>query len=176
MRKTFALAALLTLTLSSSTPARGIGSFRFDARKGAHSATLILKTKAFDPSRHRTRLKMFGELGLTTVDGRVALGAESGTPGVEIESFRLIFDGKELRVPRRLYSDCFNPSTDPSSLVLKFGQDTRSVFVFMTGSDGAGVYDVVWVLRKDGRHSRWANAGGDCSLFNFYCGLDALRQ
>jgi hypothetical protein len=171
MRKTFPLAALLTLTLSSSTLAGGIGSFRFSTQRGAHRAALILKTKAFDPSEHRMRLKMFGELGLTTVDGRVALGAEGGTPLVEIESFRFILDGKEVRVPRSLYSDCFNPSTDPAALVLKFGQDARSVFVFMHGSDGAGVYDVVWVLRKDGRHSRWANAGGDCGLFNFNCGL-----
>ena len=118
---------------------------------------------------------MFGELGLTMVDGHVALGAEGGTPAVEIESFRFILDGREVPVPRRLYSDCFNPSTDPRYLALRFGQDAGSVFVFMNGSDGAGVYDVVWVLRKDGRHSRWANAGGDCSLFNFYCGLGGLR-
>jgi hypothetical protein len=171
MRRHIVLAVLLTLILNSSARARDIEAFRFEVRKGTHRAALILKTKAFDPSKHRMRLKMFGELGLTMVDGRVALGAEGGTPSVEIESFRFILDGKEVRVPRRLYSDCFNPGTDASRFVLKFGQDTQSVFVFMNGSDGAGVYDVVWVLRKDGRHSRWANAGGDCSLFNFYCGL-----
>jgi hypothetical protein len=58
---------------------------------------------------------------------------------------------------------------------VKFGEDARSVFVFMHGSDGAGVYDVIWVLRRDGRHSRFANAGGDCGLFNFYCGLNGIR-
>jgi hypothetical protein len=175
-RTTLALVSLLTFALSPSARAHDIGSFRFEARQGAHRATLILKTKAFDPSRHRVKLKKVGELLLMTVDGRVALGAEDGTPSVEIESFRFVLDGREVRVPRRLYSDCFDPSTEAGGLALKFGQDAGSVFVFMQGSDGAGVYDVVWVLRADGRHSRWANEGGDCSLFNFYCGLDGLRQ
>jgi hypothetical protein len=84
---------------------------------------------------------------------------------------RLFFNGREVAVPRRLYSDCFDPSYGEGSLAVKFGDDPRTVFVFMHGSDGAGVYDVVWVLRRDGRHSRFANAGGDCGLFNFYCGL-----
>jgi hypothetical protein len=175
MRRKIVLAVLLTLILNSSARARDIEAFRFEARSGTHTVTLLLKTKAFDPSRRRMKLKKVGELLVTTVDGRVALGAEGGTPSVEIESFRFILDGREVPVPRRLYSDCFNPGTSPGRLTLKFGQDAGSVFVFMQGSDGAGVYDAVWVLRKDGRHSRWANAGGDCSAFNFYCGLDGVR-
>jgi hypothetical protein len=171
-RKTFALAALLTVVLNSHASAGGIGTFRFSTQRGAHKATLILKTKAFDDSKHRVKMRRVGESSATMVDGRKALGTDGSVPTVEIESLRLILNGKEVPVPRRLYSDCFNPSTDPSTFVLKFGQDTQSVFVFMQGSDGAGVYDVVWVLRRDGRHSRWANAGGDCSLFNFYCGLN----
>ena len=176
MRRT-TLAAVLLLSLLPGSPARasGVGSFRFEARSGRHTATLILKTKAFDPSRHRVGSKKVGELLVTTVDGRAALGTDGSVPNVEIESFRFILDGREVRVPRGLYSDCFDPGTD-GRLVLKFGQDAESVFVFMHGSDGAGVYDVVWVLRKDGRHSRWANAGGDCSLFNFYCGLDKVPR
>jgi hypothetical protein len=173
-RKTLALAVLLTFALCPPARAGGVGSFRFEERSGRHRATLILKTKDFDSSKHRVRLGKVGELLVTRVDGRVALGTDGGMPAVEIESFRFFFDGREVPVPRRLYSDCFNPSTQAGGLALKFGQDAQSVFVFMQGSDGAGVYDVVWVLRRDGRHSRWANAGGDCSLFNFYCGLDKV--
>lgn len=176
MLKKIALALLLTLAFGPRALASGAESFRFEARRGRHRATLVMRTKKFDPSRHSVKLKKVGELLVTTVDGRVALGTDGGTPFVEIESLRIFFDGREVRVPRRLYSDCFNPGTGDRHVAVKYGEDTRSVFVFMNGSDGAGVYDVVWVLRSDGRHSRWANAGGDCSLFNFPCGLDPEPQ
>jgi hypothetical protein len=175
-REHLAFALLLTLAFRPPARARDIGSFRYEARSGRHVATLVLKTKAFDRSRHRVKVEKVGELLVTMVDGRAALGTDGGTPGVEIESFRFTLDGREVPVPRRLYSDCFDPGTGAGGLALKFGQDAGSVFVFMRGSDGAGVYDVVWTLRGDGRHSRWANAGGDCSIFNFDCGLDGRRQ
>jgi len=35
--------------------------------------------------------------------------------------------------------------------------------------DFAGVYDVIWVLRKDGRHTRFTDSEGDCSFLNFDC-------
>ena len=130
-----------------------------------------MKTKIFDASKRRLRVVGEGELLVTKVDGRVAYGTDGGVPASEIESLRLFINGREVPSPRRLYSDCFNPSYGDGALAVKFGDDPQTVFVFMHGSDGAGVYDVVWVLRRDGRHSRFANAGGDCSLFNYDCGL-----
>jgi hypothetical protein len=41
-----------------------------------------------------------------------------------------------------------------------------------TAGDGAGVYEVIWVLRKDGRHTRFTESGGDCRFLNFECSPD----
>lgn len=54
-------------------------------------------------------------------------------------------------------------------LAIKLGDDMKSVFVFLAAGDGAGVYDVIWVLRKDGHHARFTNSGGDCGFLNFDC-------
>ena len=171
MRKTLTLAALLTLAFNASAQTRGVGTFRSSGREGPNKATVILKTKNFDASKRRVRVVKEGELLVTKVDGRVAYGTDGGVPAIEIESLRLLINGREVPIPRRLYSDCFNPSYGDGALAVKFGDDQQTVFVFMRGSDGAGVYDVIWALRGDGRHSRFANAGGDCRLFNYDCGL-----
>jgi len=171
MRKNLVLAVLLTLTFNASAQTKWIGTFRFVTKKGSDKATLVLKTKAFDRSKHKVRMEKDGDGLVTMIDGRTAYGTDASIPGVEIESLKLHFNGREIPIPRKLYSDCFNPSTEGSSLAVKFSDDSQSVFVFMHGGDGAGVYDVIWVLRMDGRHSRFTNVGGDCGLFNFDCGL-----
>jgi hypothetical protein len=171
MRKTIALATLLTLASQVSAQTTGVGTFRSSGREGPNRATVILKTKVFDASKRRVSVIKDGEVLVTKVDGRTAYGTDGGVPAIEIESLRLFINGREVPIPRRLYSDCFNPRYGDGALAVKFGGDPQTVFVFMHGSDGAGVYDVVWVLRRDGRHSRFAAAGGDCSLFNYDCGL-----
>jgi hypothetical protein len=171
MRKALALVILLVLASHVPAQANAAGTFRAGARKGAQRATVIMKTRAFDASKHKVQMVKEGDLHVMKIDGRTAYGTDGGTPDVEIESLRLLLNGREVPVPRRLYADCFNPGHGDDRLVVKFGDDAQSVFVFMNGSDGAGVYDVVWVLRRDGRHSRFATAGGDCHLFNLDCGL-----
>lgn len=171
MRKTIALAILLTFAAQVSAQTKGVGTFRSSGREGPNKATVILKTKVFDVSRRGVSVIKEGELLVTKVGGRTAYGTDGGVPAVEIESLRLFINGREVPIPRRLYSDCFNPGYGDGALAVKFGGDPQTVFVFMRGGDGAGVYDVVWVLRRDGRHDRFAAAGGDCSLFNYDCGL-----
>jgi len=92
--------------------------------------------------------------GQTMVDGRPAIGTDGNIPGVEIDSMRFYLDGKEIRIPSRLYADCFEPNFGNDYVTLKFGRDLQSVIISMSGSDGAGGYQVVWRLRKNGQHRR----------------------
>ncbi len=72
---------------------------------------------------------------------------------------KLYFDGKEMKIPSRLYSDCYEPNFDNSSVTIKFGHNFQSVIVSMAGSDGAGGYEVIWRLRKNGHHTRSISQG-----------------
>ena len=153
------------------------GTAEFTGSKGAHVAKLILTSKHFVPSAHRiVRTK-----DCFMIDGRRPIGTDCGVPGFEIASMRLFIDGKKVVIPKRLYSDCYNPpffkdykerGTMKNYLAIKFSDDLKSVFVFLTGGDGAGVYDAIWIFRKDGRHSRFTNSGVDCTFLNFGCSPD----
>jgi len=95
-------------------------------------------------------------------------------PVVEIASMRFYFDGKEVPVTKHLFTDCYNPDLadyPAENFAIRFSDDMQGVFVFMSGSDGAGSYQVIWTLRKDGRHSRFSGACGDCGFIDFRSGF-----
>jgi hypothetical protein len=152
------LIILLTLISATGSLAQSnrIGTFKFEKRQGTHKALVIFHTRAFEPSKHRvTKARNYQ----TIVDGRLARGTDGNVPNIEIESIKLLFDGTEVTIPRKQYSDCFEPSLEGSSLAIRFGRDFRSMIVTMSGSDGAGSYEVVWRFWKNGYHSRSFSQG-----------------
>lgn len=180
------LSVLLSLLLNCTgvlAQSKRIGTFQFTESKSSHTAKLILKTRLFSASAHKVTyadehylkkheisLGARGRRPVIKIDGRIPLGTDGDLPQVEIVSLRFFFNGKEVAVPSRLYSDCYNPNLSKDSARVRFSDGGEGVFVLMNGSDGAGVYDVIWVLRADGRHSRLAREGGDCSFLNLDCG------
>src|SRR5262249_31398945 len=121
-----------------------------------HSAILIIRTKRFRSSEHRIAVDSQYQ---TRVDGRRAWGTDGNNPNIEIDSMILVLDGKELTVPKKLFKDCYEPNLDHRSLKMRFGSEFKSVIVSMSGSDGAGGYEVVWRLASNEHHSRSVNSG-----------------
>ena len=165
---------VLTLLLLSTTsvaaqraPAGKVGTFRFTEEKGGHTARLVFHTGAFDRSKHRITYGKRLDLTVLEVDGRMALGVDGNMPRTEIRSVEFFFDGQRVAVPRKLYADCFEPSVGKESFAIKAGDDGGSLLVFMAGGDAAGAYQVIWVLRKDGRHSRFSTPCSDCDHTGF---------
>ena len=150
------------------------GTATFEETKGAHQVRVLFTTSVFHPAQH----KIVQSKNCVTIDGHVPLGTDCGVPKVEISAMRLFWDGKEVPIPRRYYSDCYSPpffkdyqekGIMDRYLTIKFSDKSEAVFVFLHAGDGAGVYDVIWVLRKDGTHNRFTDSGGDCSFLNFDC-------
>ena len=151
------------------------GTAAFEKADGAHHVKLLFTTKRFQPAQHRIITR---SNSCVTIDGQVPLGTDCGMPRVEITAMRLFWDGKAVLIPSRFYSDCYSPpffrayqakGIMNQYLAIKFSDKGKAVFVFLHAGDGAGVYDVIWVLRKDGSHTRFTDSGGDCSFLNFDC-------
>ncbi len=176
LKKLFVLALLLLPTVAAGQR-QNIGSFRFSDRNRNHAATLLVKTKAFSRSTHRIafaspeylkkhniQITPLREVWIvTTIDGREWFGTDGEIPRVEIASMVVSFRGKTMAVPRNLYSDCFEPSFLKNNFIAKLNDVGDTLFVFMAGSDAAGGYQVMWILRKDGHHSRFVHNCSDCS-------------
>ena len=151
------VATLIVLVVLTGVPAqpKRVGSFTFQKKSGDHHARVIIHTRAFDPSKHVQTYDR--KSGRNLIDGRIAYGAE-GTPQVEIASIRFYFDGKAQTVPKEIFADCYDPNFNNGLLNVTFSRDEQKVWVTMWGSDGAGAYGVVWVLRRNGRSTRYFRA------------------
>ena len=151
MRPTFAMLLVLIIFTGVCAQSKGTRTFQFEKKEGSHAARVVFRTRIFARAGHRSVRVVRGQ---TMVDGRPAIGTDGNIPGVEIDSMRFYLDGKEIKISRRLYADCFDPHFGDDSVTLKFGLDFQSVIIAMSGSDGAGGYQVTWRLRKNGQHRR----------------------
>jgi len=151
MRLTFAMLLVLIISAGVFAQSSKTKTYKFEKKEGSHTARVVFRTKVFARARHRSTKVVRGQ---TMVDGRPAIGTDGNIPGVEIDSMRFYLDGKEIRIPSRLYADCFEPHFGDDYVTLKFGRDFQSVIITMSGSDGAGGYQVIWRLRKNGQHRR----------------------
>jgi hypothetical protein len=151
MRATSTMFLVLLIAAGVSAQSQSTGTFQFEKKEGSHVARVVFRARSFTRAGHRSTRVVQGQ---TMVDGRPAIGTDGNLPGVEIHSMRLYLDGKEIKIPRRLYADCFDPHFGNDYVTLEFGPEFRSVIVTMSGSDGAGGYQAIWQLRKDGQHRR----------------------
>ena len=151
------LAILLMVCAASGalSQTKKAGVFSLQKKQGTHSVLLTVRTRPFRLSQHRVSQDEYQ----TTVDGRFAWGTDGNIPIIEISSIKLLFDGREIEVPKKLYVDCYEPSLDSGYLKMRFGPKFKSVIVSMTGSDGAGWYQVIWRLESNGHHTRSITGG-----------------
>jgi len=141
----------------------------FSEANGPHKVRLLFRTKAFDAKKHKikTATGVKSTLQQTWIDGKLALGTDISVPKIEIASVKLYFGEKEVLVPRSMFSDCYNPNLGKDYFRLKIGDDRKSVLAFMAGGDGGAGYQVFWILRSDGRHSRFSNTVSDADYSSF---------
>ena len=145
------LGILIFLVLAFSptlAQSKRIGTFRFQNKKGGHTAGVVFRVRAFSSGK-----PIYDPNVGNMVNGRKAHGAET-SPEAEIASMMVSFDGRHIRIPTRLYSDCFDPNLRDNPLVIRFGRNFKTVRISMGGSDGAGGYEVTWLVRKNGRTTR----------------------
>ncbi|HEX8457062.1 MAG TPA: hypothetical protein VF656_07185 [Pyrinomonadaceae bacterium] len=157
MKATSAMLLVLLISAGSLAQTKRVETFQFEKKAGSHLALVVFRTRRFTRAGHRSTGVVRGQ---TMVDGRPAIGTDGNIPGVEIVSMRFYLDGKEIKIPRRLYADCFDPHFGDDDVTLEFEREFRSVVVTMSGSDGAGGYEAIWRLSRDGQHQRSIVPGG----------------
>jgi|ERR1043165_8981429 hypothetical protein len=152
MKVVIAVVLLLCNFTSILAQSARIGAYHFQESKGKQTVIIVIHNEPFDPSKHKIG---YGKrTGQNLIDGRVAYGAEA-VPRTQIKSIEFYFNGRKIKVPRWLYADCYSPNLESEYVSVRLSRDLQSALVTMWGADGAGAYGVVWVLRKNGTHSRY---------------------
>jgi hypothetical protein len=176
MRNLLVIPIMLTLvTGATAQDAKRItepGVYRFteriDFKQGGPDlqAELVITIKAFNSARHRIKRDdpQEGTPGrsIHRIDGGMPLGVKDELPLVEITDMTVNFGGVRVAVPKGLYGDCYNPNFGEDSFGTKFSDNGKSLLIFMAGGSEKSLYQVIWIIRKDGIHSRFINNCSDC--------------
>lgn len=103
------------------------------------------------------------------VDGKEASGTDGGIPRRELKTFRVVWNGKVVKVPDKRWRDCFQLFMwAPEQLTEKAIEEGRwgttfsrlsesghCLMIVSLGGGGAGSYKVTWIVYADGRTDRF---------------------
>ena len=84
----------------------------------------------------------------------------------ELVNLVITVDGRRWPIPKSLYNDLLDPNlgqmsgSDDTFEHASISKDGRKLTVSMMGSDGAGGYEVQWILLSNGKHTRTAHGLG----------------
>ncbi|TPE44901.1 hypothetical protein [Pontibacter mangrovi] len=109
--------------------------------------TFHYSTKKFDPNSHYIDYRD-GKI-VTAVDGRHPWGTDGNMPVTEVEAMVVSVNGKSIDVPKHLYMDIFECDNE-----FQVYENGDTYFVHQWNSDGAGAYEIVWVLTNWGLTQR----------------------
>jgi len=108
--------------------------------------------KSFEKSKHHIQLQ--DDKWVKFIDGQGVWGTDGEYPRREIERIIVEINGNKIDIHEAFYSnlyDCRN--------TFKFYKNGSTYFVHNWNSDGAGYYEVVWVLTEDGLIQRLLGTG-----------------
>jgi hypothetical protein len=120
------------------------------------SLSIILITRPFDVNQHK--IDKGNTQYVQKIDGMRPIGTFGNIPRVEIQQMTLKINGKTVDIPINDYKDLYEPRLVNLSLHI----NSRGViYIYMPGnSDGAGGYEVVWIINGNKYVKRYADGPG----------------
>ncbi len=86
---------------------------------------------------------------VTAIDGRPVWGTDGNFPKIQVDDIEINIDGKRITIHKVFYSDIFECNNEFSVY-----KNEETYFVHQWNSDGAGAYEIVWVINKNGLKQR----------------------
>ena len=82
---------------------------------------------------------------IISIDGRPVWGTDGDYPRHQVNDVDVILDGKKIPINRVFYSDIYD--CDNRFKIYKYGE---IYIIHQSNSDGAGYYEIVWVISEKG--------------------------
>lgn len=118
------------------------------------NVTVNIKIKSFDRTKYKIKRNADGHV--TKINDKFVFGTDGGLPSTAFQSVEIIIDTDTVRLPQRAYADLFQPricvaggareSNDTCPKIF-ISSDKKRIYIFSWHSDGAGAYEVTWVIR-----------------------------
>ncbi|MHA3788953.1 SH3 domain-containing protein [Flavobacterium hauense] len=107
--------------------------------------TVTITKGKFEPKKHT--LEFYDkDKWLTKIDGRTFLGTDGGIPEWEYKSVEVLNNGKKIIIPAEDLKAIYQPNL--KNTVVNYDQKNETLYIHSANSDGAGAYDVLWIIKK----------------------------
>lgn len=112
--------------------------------KSKEQIKISIESSKFDPAVHEM------DISRNFIDGRISYGIDRSIPTSEIKSLFVEWNGNELVIPDLAYSNLYQPHLCEDYLVVEayLSAKSNNLFIYVSGSDGAGGYSVKFIFDK----------------------------
>ena len=115
--------------------------------------TVVLSIKIRPFSRKTHTIQRSHDGFVVQIDKKRPWGIDGELPKKEIYDVALTINGNQVPMPKDSYDDLFEPGHDVDIYYDKMG----NIYLHMLNSDGAGYYDLVWVINNNKLTKRYTD-------------------
>jgi len=107
---------------------------------------VTLSQKAFNKQGHTVTYYKDDPKILDKIDGKRFWGTDGGMPVKAYSEISVTFGSKTIKLPKEAMADVFEPNYEFTKVYYDKGNDI--LYITASNSDGAGGYDVAWVIEN----------------------------
>lgn len=108
---------------------------------------VALKWQPFKPKQHKIiQIAQKNHMDIKSIDGKKPIGIDGWLPHKEWSNINVTINGTTIKVPKSVYQNFY----EPNSAEVFFDNLNQIVYIIGSGSDGAGGYEYVIQIPKNG--------------------------
>lgn len=112
------------------------------------SIKVIITTSTFNKSEHKLK---YVDKYIVKIDNKPFWGTDGGLPNEIIKSVQIIIGTDTISIPKSKLNDLYNPSlcsvNNRCHAFIYISNDRKRLYIDMMNSDGAGAYEVTWIIQ-----------------------------
>jgi len=118
---------------------------------------ITVVTQKFDPANHQLLYSKEYTKLLRYIDGQEFVGTDANVPELEYKSLQISFSGKTIAIPKDALSRLYQP--DLRHTIANYDAKKDILYLHSANSDGAGAYEILWVIDKKQYKTRYIMEG-----------------
>lgn len=116
------------------------------AKLQSENIAIELKEESFNKKNHQLTFHKKYTSILTKIDDSKIFGTDGNIPKRQYQSISIVIKGQQIALPKTALKNLFEPTLDNSRA--NYDEVNDILYIYSSNSDGAGSYEVIWVIKK----------------------------
>ncbi|SFD84350.1 hypothetical protein [Flavobacterium phragmitis] len=108
--------------------------------------TIILESQNFNLNSVKLSFLKNDKSILEKINGKLFWGTDGGIPKEAYKNISVVIDNTTINLPKNSFEDLFEPNLFNTRI--NYDQKSDILYITSTNGDGAGGYEIVWIIEK----------------------------